>query len=162
MKTQSYIRHYFSGKQLFFLIVIIFCSFYAKAGIETSNNSLTGSAVVKLASVTAVDNKYTFIQANSSTWKNTFKIASAVGRVRVGFDHTSLTYVSTAYDYTFYLKIEYQDSGLSAATAIYRQLTAKYDPSAAGAYQDAGLYEVNTTGVIWIKATIDSIHDNTG
>jgi hypothetical protein len=149
-----------AGKILFFLIAILFCGFNSNAAIESAKNRITGSAVVTNGSVATNDNKLSFMLSHSTTWRNSFNIANAVGRVRVGFNHSSLAYVSTAYSYTFYLKIEYRDSSLGSIATIYRTLTAEYDPNASASYQDAGLYEVNSIGVVYIKATIDSIRNN--
>lgn len=144
---------------VFVSTLVLFCS-SLNAAIETASNRISGSSVIQAASVTAVDNKYNYMVANSGTWYSDFKVASGKGRVRVGVDHSSLTYVSTDYDYTFHLKIEYIDTTLGAPVTIYRQLRAAYDHAAANSYNDAALYEVNTKKVIWIRATIDSIYDN--
>ena len=133
----------------------------AHAAIETAANRVSGTQVATGAVVTTVDNKYTFMQANSGTWYSTyFKVASGKGRVRVGVDHGSTTYVGSDYDYTFYLKIEYKDTSLGAATTVYRQLTVNYEYDAAASYDDAAVYEVSTAKVVWIRVTVDSIRNN--
>ena len=119
-------------RRIFVFALLFLVSSVSRAAIESAASRINGTGVVTGASVTAIDNKYSFMQANPSTWyTNNFKVASAKGRVRVGVDHGSLVYVGNSWDYTFYLKIQYKDTSISTTTTIYRQLRSAYDYLAA-------------------------------
>jgi RHS repeat-associated protein len=148
------------AKQLFIALAILLSCRTMNAAIETATNRVSGTQVATGAIITTVDNKYTFMSANPTWYANNFKVASGKGRVRCGVDHGSTVYVGSDYDYTFYLKIEYVDTSLGAPTTVYRQLTVTYDYLAVASYKDAAVYEVNTSKVVWIRATIDSIRNN--
>ena len=161
-----------------FTLVLLLFSTGLFAAIETASNRLNGTAVATNAVVSAVDNKYNYMVANSSgtppLWQqNLFALKSGVGRVRLGVDPNCLTFVSAGYTAKVTVNISYySDLSLSTPQSVSTQtLVVSYDPLTNPANQslqldDRDMFEINSTNVltsgekvVYVKVTVTAVTD---
>jgi YD repeat-containing protein len=158
----------------YFILVLAFLLvpvFSLHAAIETDVNRISGSAVVASGTVSAIDNKYSYMVANSSgtppLWQqNLFGIQRGVGRVRLGVNHQSLSYISTPYTATVVVSLTYYTSA-NPNTAVpfgsNQTLVVSYDPAGAATQTDRSTFELNSanlpagTHIIRVQASVVSV-----